>query len=206
MDERNPRSFPDGLASPLAPLLRASRRKIVVLLSSLAASGLALLLLAKVPGPRTEGETKEAPAPASISVQAGEAGSLAEDLEAILGQIAGAGRVEVRLTLEVSAARDWEENRRRDRRTTEERTQEGTLQITSEETEETTLALARKADGSEAPVEKAARMPAVAGAIVVADGAADPELRAELARAAATFLGVGLHRVVVLPREAEIEP
>ena len=205
MDERTHRSFPDGLASPLAPLLRPSRRKMVVILSSLAASGMALLLLAKVPSTRTRDEAKKAAAPAAIPAQAGESASLAADLEAILSRIAGAGRVEVRLTFAVSAAREWEENRRLNRRTSEERTQEGTLQITSEETEETTLALTRKADGSEAPVEKAARMPAVAGAIVVADGAEDPELRAELARAAATFLGVGLHRIVVLPREAGIE-
>ncbi|MGQ9778564.1 MAG: hypothetical protein ACUVRM_01630 [Bacillota bacterium] len=177
---------------------------MVFLLLFSAFVGLVLLLLTKelIPRSPTGGTEKTAP-PNPLPVTNGEDASLAEELAAILSQVAGAGRVEVRLTFEASTAREWEENRRRNRRTSEERTKEGNLQITSEETEETTLAVVRKADGSETLVEKAARMPVVAGAIVVAEGAADPEIRAELARATATFLHIGLHRVVVLPRKEE---
>jgi len=135
------------------------------------------------------------------SAARGDAERLAENLAAILGQVAEAGRVEVRLTITAAAASQWEHNRRINHRTVEERAQDGGVQVTTEETEDTTLALARRPDGSESPIERASIPPQIAGAIIVADGARSPRVKAELTRAAAAFLGISLHRVMVFPRE-----
>lgn len=196
MNEKETRLLPEGLTHWMAPVLGAAKSKVLALCLSVAAVGLALLLLTKPVPP--------APAQTAQDQKTGseEAGDrTAQELAEILSRIAGAGRVEVRLTFAASAGRDWEQNRRHTRRTVEDRGEDGSVQITSEETDETTLALVRRSDGGEAPVEKGSYPARVAGAIVVADGAADPRVGAELARAAAAFLQIGLHRVLVYPRE-----
>ena len=202
MTENNQWRWSSTLEQWLAPLLRASKRRTVLLLACLVGGGIFLLWATRPLSPRTTPSPAPSPPEAANSGPERGSGRLAADLSAILARIAGAGRVEVRLTLAVSGANQWEENRRRSYRTTEERAQDGGVQITTEETEETTLALTRRADGSEAPVERSVTAPQIAGAIVVADGANDPRIKAELTRAAAAFLGVGLHRVMVFPRTA----
>ncbi len=202
MAETNQWRWPTALEQWLAPLLRASKRRTVLLLACLIGGGAFLLWAARPLPPRT------APSPApSLTEKADNgpelgSGRLAAELSTILARIAGAGRVDVRLTLAASGANQWEENRRRNYRTVEDRAEDGGVQVTTEETEETTLALTRRTDGSEAPVERSVTAPQIAGAIVVADGANDPRIKAELARAAAAFLGIGLHRVMVFPRTA----
>ncbi len=196
------KQLPDAITRWLTPILRASQRKTVVFLCCLAGLGLALLLVTRPAPPAagtTPGSAAQASTPAPVSALG--AGDLALELADILEQIDGAGRVEIRLSLAVSRASEWERNLRHNQRTVEDRTQDGGVQVTSEETEETTLALARRADGSETPVERFSTAPQINGAIVVADGARDPGVQSELARAASAFLGIGLHRVLVFARE-----
>lgn len=210
MAENILRRFMEPFAKWAAPLFRgADRRKLLVFLY-LAVGGAVLLLLFR-PAPRGAMQ----PTAGQTAPRAGgdwgqyrtepEIRRLERELAGILGQIAGAGRVRVSLTLATSSGSQWEENRRRNRRTVENRGQDGSVEITTEETEETTLALARRADGSEAPIGTLSTAARVAGAIVVADGAQDPAIRANLARAAAVYLGLGLHRIMVFAREAETE-
>lgn len=202
MNETGSWRLPAGVEQWLAPLLRGSKRKWVVYLCGIAMFGLAILVLtrpAATPAPAVS--APRTPAADETETAQGDGDRLARELAGILGRIAGAGKVEVRLALVSSTASTWEQNQRLTRRTVEDRAQDGGVQVTSEETEETTLALVRRPDGSEAPVEREKTAAEVAGAIIVADGARDPRVRTELARAGAAFLRIGLHRVMVFPRE-----
>lgn len=190
--------LPRAIEDRLKPVLRASRRKPAAILCALAILGLYLLLVSKTGQQSAVGRPSPAPAP-SEGVSMRDVGSDSRELAEILGRIAGAGRVEVRLRYAASAANDWVENLRQNHRTVEDRGEDGSIQITTEGSEERTLALARRADGSEAPVEKVSSSPRIAGAVIVADGAGDPAIRVALTRAASAYLGLDLHRIVVLP-------
>lgn len=101
---------------------------------------------------------------------------LEERLESILSSIEGAGRVEVMLVAEdsgsISVGRDGSgENSK-------------------------TVVLNKQSGGSEALV-LAENTPELRGVLVVAEGGGSDLVRAELAEAAATVLGVGIHRVKV---------
>ena len=193
--------LPKSVEQALAPILRTSQRRMIIFCSCLAAVGLALLIMTRTtPSPQAVTHTSVEPMAGTRNL---DADRLARELAGILAQIAGAGRVEVRLTLINSTASQWERNRRYNQQTVEDRGQDGGVRVTREETEETTLALARRADGSEAPIEILTAAAQVAGAIVVADGAKVPRIKAELARATAAFLGIGLHRIAVFAREAD---
>ncbi len=203
MNEAKTWHLPQGLEQWLAPFLRNSQRSLVLVLCFLAGLGLFLLLMTRSAVPQQPAASQEAVSGGSDRAAEDAGDRLERELAAVLQEVAGAGRVSVRLTLAASESNEWEQNKRSNRRTVEDRTQDGGVQVTSEETIETTLALARRPDGSEAPVAAVAKAPRVAGAIIVADGADDPRVRADLARAAAVFLGLGLHRIAVLAQEAE---
>jgi stage III sporulation protein AG len=121
-----------------------------------------------------------------------------------LSQVAGAGQVSVRVFLDSGPRYEYARKTADDTRTTQESDRSGTSRITSERREEGEVTVRRGGSGGEdVPVVVMTHLPAVRGVLVVAGGAADPTVRAELSRAVQTALGLPPHRVTVLAKEAE---
>lgn len=124
--------------------------------------------------------------------------SLAADLERVLGAIAGAGQVRVQVTLAGAGQREYARDRTSNHSTTQERDVSGGQRVVTQD-EEQDKVVAVQAGGGQEPLIHQLKRPEVLGVLVVAEGAWEPELRATLARAVGTALGVPLHRVTVLP-------
>ena len=198
-EEKNNPRLSGGATKWLAPLQRASKRWPVAILGGLFLLGLTIMLMTRTTPARQSKEPQTAALAQSMQEgTAGEVRRLETDLRALLAKIAGAGAVEVHLTLAAASGTQWEQNTRSTHRTVEDRTQDGGVQVTTEATEETALALRRQSDGSEEPVKTVVTSARVEGVVVVATGAGNRRVKSDLARAAATYLGIGLHRVLVL--------
>lgn len=119
---------------------------------------------------------------------------LERETAAVLAQIKGAGRVVVALQLAGSEEVQW---------LFREEQEERLLPQDGGESRETRVVrepvFQRKSGGEETPVRISAKAPAITGVLVVAEGGADPKIQQALGEAAATLLGVPLHRVKVLP-------
>jgi len=126
---------------------------------------------------------------------------LARTLEVMLRQIAGAGRVDVVIRLEGSTTSEYALNQTTGRRVTDEKDPAGTTRVTTEENDTGNLVVVRGDRGSEMPVVERETAPRVAGVLVVAEGARDPQTKAELFRATRVALGVEPHRILVLPKK-----
>lgn len=142
----------------------------------------------------TGGTIKEptATSPATSTQQ-----SSAAELALVLSQIAGAGRVDVYITMENGPQQEIAEE------TSVERTL-GTGSanddvITTRETRRP-VTISDDAARTERPILLQQREPQVRGVVVVADGAADVEIRRRLTQAVETALGVSAHRVSVYAR------
>ncbi len=143
-------------------------------------------------------------APSSdISVPSGQSGAgnsikqqMQADVAGILGQIDGAGTVEVSLTLGSEGMRSYATNDRSERREIQENQGAGGARTTTEETSTRDLAVS---SGNPLLVEE--RIPEILGVLVVADGADDPTVQENLTNAAATLLDISPHKVRVLPSE-----
>lgn len=123
---------------------------------------------------------------------------LAAELGGILGQVAGAGKVSVSVTLENGPEQNYAQNTSIDRSTVEERDAGGGTRVTTGENSKTEMVFA---NNSSAPLVVKETAPVVRGVLVVAEGAADSEIKAKLSRAVQTVLNLPAHKVVVLPKE-----
>ncbi|WP_258359238.1 hypothetical protein [Moorella sulfitireducens (nom. illeg.)] len=125
-------------------------------------------------------------------------------LQGILEQIAGTGRVAVRVSLKTSPLKEYATNTRTSMHSVEEKDQSGVARVTTDSSEDAQLVMARNGqlNGGEAPVVARETQPEVLGVLVVTDGANDPQVRARLIQAVQTLLGLAPHQVQVLPMEA----
>lgn len=120
-----------------------------------------------------------------------------------LSQVAGAGKVTVRVFLGSGPRYEYARKTTGDTRTTQETDRAGTSRVTSEQHEEGEVTVMRgQTGGQDQPVVVVTQLPEVQGVLVVASGAADPAVRAELTRAVQTALHLPPHRVQVLTKEA----
>jgi len=117
--------------------------------------------------------------------------SLQTELAAILGQIEGAGIVEVSVTLDSEGIKTYATNNRDERRQIEE-----SGSSTIEESSTRDLAVS-----SGNPLLLEEKLPNILGVLIVADGAGDPQVKENLTNAASTLLDISPHRVRVMPRE-----
>jgi stage III sporulation protein AG len=120
-------------------------------------------------------------------------------LESILGQIEGAGEVEVRVTLARGPVYDYAVNTNTNERRVEEGGQGESRRVTTERVAEEELVM-RQSAGSQEPVVVQESRPAVQGVLILAEGAEDPLVRARISQAVQTLLGVAPHQVAVLPK------
>jgi stage III sporulation protein AG len=119
---------------------------------------------------------------------------LEREVATVLAQIKGAGRVVVDLHLAATAETKWLYREERQERVTpgEQGGETRDLSIRLEP-------ILKRSGSEETPVSSGKTAPVISGVLVVAEGADDPEVQKQLGEATAVLLGIGLHRVIVLP-------
>ena len=178
--------LPFELPERLRAVLERYKYPLLILLL-----GVALLLL---PNKSEKAESPE-PAPAQTEAVPGEddgADYLARterELEALLSQIDGAGRVRVMLTLRTGPAARYQTDR------SESRTTDGDQ--TSSNLEEKTV-MQDRGNAYNVPAIVSTEYPVFQGALIVAEGGADPTVRYQLSAAVAGLLGLGADRITVV--------
>lgn len=161
-----------GMFGKFAEFLKKYRYAGLVL-----AVGIVLMLL---PGaPKNEPEQSE---PASASEPAA---SMEDRLEEVLGQIKGAGRVEVMLSIRAGAETIYQINED----STESETT-GSLQ--------TKVVTVTDGDRNQMGLVKQVKPPVYLGAIVVCQGAEDPAIQLAIVNAVSSVTGLGADRISVL--------
>lgn len=112
-------------------------------------------------------------------------------LSEILGKISGAGKTEVMITYDSTPEK-----------VTVSDTKTSKAEFEGEKSESTgeKNTVMQKDKGGEAPFVKSEISPKVRGVLVVADGAADNNVAANLKRAVCAALAVPIHKVEIMPR------
>jgi len=123
---------------------------------------------------------------------------LSRKLCEILRRVEGAGKVEVSVKLSGSTKSEYAVNTTTGKKTIQEQDQAGGTRITTEGTESGQLVINRRGS-SEEPVVQQETAPKVVGVLIVAEGAAEPPVKAKLFEAARVSLGVEPQKIVVLP-------
>mgnify|MGYP000864384546 CR=1 FL=1 len=167
------------------------------LLSNLLVVGLVGLIVMLSFGFFGKGTPSKTPTPTPQPQASPPQESLQRELAGILSKIRGAGQVQVAITMEGSGRREYATNRKETTKDSQQDDSGG--KKTSIETVVETQKVLVKGDGmrEEALLERelTAR---VQGVLIVASGAGDDAVSEKLARSAATFLGVGQNRIVVM--------
>lgn len=186
-------------------VLKEPQRRMLRYAIGVAAAGLLLLVLVEgAPPPVMPAPTPEASGTPLPGVRGGDddavarmEGEMAADLERILGEVEGAGRVRVQVALAGALERDYAKDQTVNRTTTEERDRSGGSRLVTQVEESDKIVAVQAGSGQEAVVWRL-RRPEVKGVLVVAEGAGDPAVRLALARAVQAAVDVPLYRVSVL--------
>jgi stage III sporulation protein AG len=118
------------------------------------------------------------------------------ELATVLSRIKGVGQVKVTLVPAETTKEHWLFKETREERTNR---QENGAVVGREERVQREPVFRRGSGGVEEPVRIWAEAPAIAGVLVVAEGAEKAITCRQLWEATATVLGIPLHRVMVLP-------
>ena len=151
--------------------------------------GLALVLL---PSGRSEPAKQELP---QVTVTESEPEDddyrlrMERELGALLSQVDGAGRVKVMLTLKTGPASRFQTDR------SVSSSREGERE--SQSTEERTVMIG-KGSAYDEPAVVSTVYPVFQGALIVAEGGADPSIRYQLSAAVAALLGLGTDQITVV--------
>lgn len=135
------------------------------------------------------------------TAMASEEDFMAQKLCEMLEQVDGAGKVKVTIRLENSTRTEYAINTSTGKKTTQEKDQSGGTRTLTEDTDTGQLVLVTRG-GEETPVMSREIAPTVAGVLVVADGADNPRVKAQLFRAVQVALGIEPHKVIVMARKA----
>lgn len=150
------------------------------------------LFLVSLPSNRVESEP-QAPPQTEVAVQAPADGDyraeMERELESILSQVEGAGRVKVMLTVKTGPATRYQTDRSASASRDGERE--------NQSSEERTVMIARGSAYDEPAVVSTA-YPVFQGAVIVAEGGADPSVRYQLSAAVAALLGLGADQITVV--------
>jgi stage III sporulation protein AG len=129
---------------------------------------------------------------------------LSKDLELILSQVEGAGKVLVKVSLKSGPEKELARDRTQSARKTDERDERGGARSVIENTEDVRVVM-RSSLGSQAsgslPMAVREVRPEIAGVVVVAEGASDSSVKNLLGQAVRTLLDIPVHKVIVLPRK-----
>ena len=157
----------------------------------------ALILLLGVflvlwPSGGKEPETQSPPettAAEAIPAEEDYCAQMERELSGMLSQMEGAGRVRVMLTLKTGPISQYQT----DRSMTASREGEKESQSTQEQT-----VMIGRASAYDEPVVVSTAYPVFQGALIVAEGGADPGVRYQLSAAVAALLGLGADQITVV--------
>lgn len=128
--------------------------------------------------------------------------TLAERLEEVLAQVNGVGQVQVTVNMASTTQKDFAVNTTTNNKNTQERDPKGGNRAITETEENGQMVMARgNQGGGEVPVVIKEIKPEVKGVIVVAEGADDMLVKADLMKAVQVYLDLPLYKVIVLPKE-----
>ena len=162
-------------------------RQRLVLLGAGLLLGIALMCR---PGPEKKTAVQpEAEAPALSEGLPGPE-TLESQVEALLSQVKGAGRVRVMLTYGESAASVY--------------AYDNSSRVTSSESSQTNDTEARLVEIDDRPVLVSTVQPRVRGVVAVAEGAGDPVVRERLQQALCSLLGINAAQIAILEAEGSV--
>lgn len=118
-------------------------------------------------------------------------------LSTILTKVKGAGNVVVNITLENSSMQEHAKNRVKESKVVQEKDTSGGIRTTTE-TKESEQILVGKENGADHPVVVQEIKPIIKGVLVIADGAYDSTVKANLTKAVEAGLGVPPYKITVL--------
>jgi len=118
-------------------------------------------------------------------------------LENILAKVKGAGNVVVNITLEDSSTQEHAKNVVKESKVVQEKDNSGGIRTTTE-TKESEQVLMGKENGVDHPVVVREIKPTIKGVLVIAEGANDSTVKANLTKAVEAGLGVPSYKITVL--------
>lgn len=120
-------------------------------------------------------------------------------LSNILSQVRGAGAVSVNVMFESSSTQEHAKNLVKETKTIQEKDTAGGLRTTTE-TKENQQILVGKENGTDKPVMIREIKPPIKGVLVIAEGAYDSTVKANLTKAVESGLGIPSYKITVLPQ------
>jgi len=125
--------------------------------------------------------------------------ALASELESVLSEVRGAGRVRIALSLERGPVYVLGNNTSEDSRTTEEKDASGGVRTVTEVSTTREPVIVRDDKQAERALVTEEERPTVSGVLVLAEGADDSKVRLNLVRAVQALFPLPTHRITVLP-------
>jgi stage III sporulation protein AG len=167
--------------------------------------GVILLLIGSMPSAKENQITESKPvAPAEVNdgvfTNQDIKAQLEEELTAILTQIKGSGKVDVQITLDTGKEFVYARDTVTETEITEEEDNAGGTRVIKNTKEETKMVMVN-GSSSDNPVLLKEIEPTVKGVLVVAEGAKESQVKANLSLAAQTALGLPAYKVLVLAKE-----
>lgn len=138
--------------------------------------------------------------PATMAVVEAQLAALLTDH---LSQVAGAGPLQVLVSLETDAEQVFIEDRERTQRRTEESDAQGGQRLVNETDESIHVLWQPGLGGGREPVRRTTRAPRVRGVLVVAAGATDARVRLHLTHGVQALLDIPPHRIAIVPGGGE---
>ncbi|MCK8826634.1 hypothetical protein MWH25_02570 [Natroniella acetigena] len=125
---------------------------------------------------------------------------LEKKLASILSQVQGVGRVAVDVTLDTSSEYVYVRDHQQSSQEVREEDDAGGIRNTVESDDTEEIVILNKGSGEEALVKKEIK-PKIRGVLVVAEGAENSYVKADLMQAIRRGVGVPSHKIIVLPKE-----
>ncbi len=115
--------------------------------------------------------------------------------------IRGVGKVKVKIYVRGYKEIEYEYNSRSLNKVTSELDQNGGQREIVEDNLERELVLTRDGSGNERPIIRRERFPEIEGVLIVAQGAENSQVKAEIIYSVRNLLNIPVHRISVLPYE-----
>ncbi|HOJ09109.1 MAG TPA: stage III sporulation protein AG [Clostridiales bacterium] len=126
--------------------------------------------------------------------------SIEKEVEEILSQIEGAGKVSVAITYESGSEKVPAYDKRESHNSTQEEDDRGGKRNISQNESDSRVAYEEQPGGVKRPIILKEMEPKVRGVVVVADGAGEPVVKENLVRAVQTLVDIAPHKVQVFAR------
>ncbi|MTV49339.1 hypothetical protein GJ688_10150 [Heliobacillus mobilis] len=191
-------------------LLKQPKDKVMAALAVALFFGIALMSMDD--GKSLWSDKKAAPTTASTSTEglqvnrgselAAQEKILGDRVASALSKISGVGTTEVVVSLSQGTQSEYAINTNANDKKVEEKDKQGGTRVTTDKTDTRSVVVMKEGGAvKELPVVVREMRYQVAGVLVVAEGAKDPNIKQNVARAVCTLLDIPPHKVSVFPKE-----